>query len=306
MNAIRPQSSKYAGPHLSEAELFDMQQGRSSPTQFASGQQHLFVCPKCLQAFKEVSDFLTPPQAEELAVSNEQVEAGWQELKERLPRSKPGAQAAPTAALVTTASTSRGWLLPLAAGLLVTLGLAGLFVWRGRQPETQIARVSDAPSQPPTQVSPVASVRPTETQPEQQGVGRQAMPSAAQAHRPSQTAQPPFQVSELLVTSGEKAASDTAPAQILFVPAQEKTFSLRLRIYNPLDYSSFRVELLDQKRTPVQAVGGRLTKDLAIEALFERAGLADGKYFLRVTGYQGQIGSTEPLESAIEITARRN
>lgn len=306
MNAIRPQSGKHDGPHLSDAELFELQQGRSSPAQFASGQQHLFVCPKCLRAFKEVSDFLTPLQAEEVAVSSEQIEAGWRELKERLPLSKPLAQAAPTAARAATASTSRGWLLPLAAGLLVILGLAGLVLWRGRQPATQIVWVSKAPPPAPAPISPAASVHPAVAQPEQPRAGEPAKPSAAQAQRPSQTAHPAFQASELLVTSGEKGASDTASAQKLFVPAQQKTLRIRLRLYNPLDYSSFQVELLDQQRSRLQAVGGKLTKDLALEARFERAGLADGKYFLRVSGQRGQTNSTEPLETAIEITARRN
>ncbi len=304
MNVIRHQFDKHGEEHLSDAELFELQQGLLSPARLASVQQHLFDCFECLRAFKDGSDFFTPLQTDEMIPSNEQIEAGWQELKKRLPLSEASFQAAPAADPV--ASASSGWLLPLAAGLLVTLGLAGLFVWRGRQTETQLAQTSDTPSQPSTQASPAASARPTETTFDQRRAVGQAKLESPRPHRQSQAAQPPFSTREMFVTSGEKAATDVTQPQLLFVPAQEKTFSVKLRIYNPLGYRSLRVELLDSQRQVVRTAGGKVTKDMAIEAVFERAGLADGKYFLRVTGSHGQNEGTESLESVIEITARSN
>jgi hypothetical protein len=303
MNVIHHQFDKGDGGHLSDAELLELQQGQLSTARLASVQQHLFVCRECLQAFKDLSDFFTPPQADEAALSEKQIETGWQELKERLPRSAASFQTVPASARVATAS--RVWL-PLAAGLLVTLGLAGFLIWRQQQAEPRLAQASYQLSPSPLQASPIASARPAETTSGQPRVSGQAEPTALPARRQNQAVQAPFSTRELLVTSGEKAATDVAQAQPLFVPAQEKTFSLKLRIYNPRDYHSFRVELLDGERKVVQAVDGKLTKDLAVEAVFARAGLADGKYFLRVTGAHRQNKKVEPLESVIEITGRNN
>jgi hypothetical protein len=294
MNVISPQFGQHDGEHLSDAELFELYQGRLSPAQFASVQQHLFVCTKCLRAFKDVSDFFTPPQADEPAPSDEQIEAGWNELKERLPLPKAQIQ-------IIAVSSSRRWVLPLAASLLIALGLAGPLVWRAWQTETQLARMVNTPT--PAQASPTVELRPAATPPV---ASEQPQPKAAQVPGSNQAARPPFPVEELLITSGERGAADVAQARKLFVPAQEKNFRLKLRIYNPLNYRSFRVELLDQQQKVVQAVDGKLTKDLAIEAILQRVGLADDKYFLRVTGISKQTGQTEVLESVIEITSRRN
>ncbi len=302
MNVIHHQFDKPDGEHLSDADLIELQQGLLSPARLASVQQHLFVCLECLRAFKDASDFFTPLQADEAAPSNKQIEAGWQELKKRLPLSEVGVHPARAAARTTTALK----LLPLAAGLLVALGLAGLFIWRERQAETQLAQTANAPSQLPMPASPAASTRPTETVLDQRKVVGQAKLEISQAPRQNQATQPPFSTRELFVTSSERAATEVAQPQLLFVPAKAKTFSVKLRVYNPLDYRSFHVELLDSQRRGVQAVDGNVTKDLAVAAVFERAGLPDGKYFLRVTGAHKQNNSVESLESVVEITARRD
>jgi hypothetical protein len=295
MNVISHQSGQQDGGHLSDAELFELHQGRLSPERFASVQQHLFICTQCLRAFKEVSDFFTPSQADATVPSDEQIEAGWKELKERLPLPK---------AWAASVSAARRWWLPLAAALFITLGGAGLLVWRAQQADRQLARMANTPT--PAQASPTMALRQAATPSEQRAVGEQSRPKAAQAPGSPPTARAPFQVEELLITSGERAAAEIAQARKLFVPAQEKSFRLRLRIYNPLDYRSFRVELLDSQRRVVQGVAGKLTKDQAIEVLFQRADLADDKYFLRVSGVHQQSGQTETLESVIEVTAQRN
>jgi len=300
MNVIHHQFDKPGGEHLSDTELFELQQGLLPPARQASVQQHLFVCLECLQAFKDVSDFLTPLQADETVPSKKQIEAGWQELKKRLPLSEVGVHPARAAARTTHALK----LLPLAAGLLVTLGLAGLFIWRERQTETQLAQTANTPSQLPTPTSPAASAGPTETALDQRKVVGRAKLETPQAQRQNQATQSPFSTRELFVTSSERAATEVAQPQPLFVPAQAKAFTVKLRIYNPIDYRSFSVELLDRQRKVVQTAEGKVTKDLAVEAVFERAGLADGQYFLRVTGSHKENKSVEPLESAIEITAR--
>lgn len=291
MNDISPQFGQ-AGQHLSEAELFALHAGQLSAAQLTRVQQHLFICIQCLRAFKEVSDFFTPLQTDEPALSNEQIEAGWKELKERLPL--PKARAAGV-------SATRRWALPLAAGLFIALGLAGFFVWRAQRAETQLAQTTNTPA--PVPASPTADARSATTPPAQPVAREQARPKAAPVPGAPQT---PFPAAELLITSGERGIAAGAQARKLFVPAQQKNFRLKLRIYNPLDYRSFRVELLDDQRKVVQTADGRLTKDQAIEAVFQRANLADNQYFLRVIGVHKQAGQTEALEAVIEITSRRN
>lgn len=276
MNTIHPQFGAHDGQHLSDTELFALHEGRLAPAQFASARQHLLACAKCLRAFKELSDFFTPPQADEPALSEEQIGAAWVELK---PRLKPQPLFFSAIAAAFSALLVRPLPLALAASLCVVISWASLAVWRALRPAQpappQLAQASVTLS---PQASPLASVP---------GTNESA-----------------YLAGGFYLTSGEKAAGNQAELHTVYVPVEFKAFRLRLGIDRPLRFNKYGVELFNLAGQPLRAAEGRLVEHNFIEASFARSGLPDGKYLLRLAASNTAAQFANTYEARLEISSR--
>src|SRR5215470_16980713 len=134
MKAARAKCDDGNGRHLSEAEMIAYCQERMAAAEREAARPHILQCNQCLQLFKDVSDFFEPRREDEEEIDQSQIRRAWNDF---WPRAHVEKIVATTFFKSLRAMSLSGAALPLAAGLLITCGLATVFGWRERQEKQQ-------------------------------------------------------------------------------------------------------------------------------------------------------------------------
>jgi hypothetical protein len=311
MSTISQFDGEDINQHIREAELLALLKRRLTPVQTTRIQNHLPGCKQCHELYQDANDFCLPRRAEEVVVSEAQIQASWDQLKPLLRQAEPRAAAAVRpVAMAAAAGVSRSWALPLAAVLFLILSGVSVILWRNRQAanvpsiaavETSVAISKSPVNQPTPSTSQQASGNTSTTDPK-------SAPLKTATQVPDKSlALAIHDVTTLVLTSGEKGDAGVTSAKTSIIPAKAKQLRFRLTKYKPTEFPSYQVELLDEAGKVKQVVTGSLAKDRLIEAIFQRNGLRDGKYQLRVTGQGRADADLTPLTTdPIKLSFKTN
>lgn len=297
MSIISPFGGEGSGQHISEAELSALLKRSLTSVQNARLQQHLPNCIQCQELYQDANDFCLPRRAEEPAVNEVQIQTSWDQLKPLLLQAESRAavkQVNHPPVLTATAGLKRVWALPLAATLFLSLGILTIILWRNRQATSLPARIA---VNTPDTISKPASNQPTSFTKQPVVIAPQSNQKPAISKVTTETARKPaplapYEVATLVLTSGEKNVTGPTTLQSFSIPAQAAQLRFRIVRYKPTEFLSYRVELLNAAGEVKQVVRGSLAQNKMIEAAFQREGLIDGEYQLRVTG-QGRANADQ-------------
>lgn len=304
MSTISQFNTEARGPHISETELAALLKQRLTPAQNARLQQHLPHCHQCHELFQDARDFGLPQRAEDPVVGEIQIQASWNQVKTLLLQAETSASnpnVTGPKTLAAIAGRSSRLALPLAAILFLSLSLVTIALWRHWQrasvpatvtrttKESSPLHANDQPALPtnlPKTVMPQVS-----------------KPKPASSKRANQTSDKSLllaihDVVTLVVTSGEKGATETSEPQSFQIPIQATQLRFKFIKYKPTEFPSYQIELINAVGEVQQVVRGSIAKnkkDRLIEAVFKREGLAAGVYQLRLTGKGRLDGDLTPL-----------
>ena len=131
MKAANPMSGSNDNRHLTEAQVIAYCRGEMSGAEHDDAEAHLVSCEQCLALFRSARDFLEPAGNDEEEITAVETDAAWNSLWKEAPGS------ASTATVVSgdfQRSREKTLLsraaLPLAACLLLSLGVLGWQTWR--------------------------------------------------------------------------------------------------------------------------------------------------------------------------------
>jgi len=271
--------------HLSEAEMVAYYHERVSAAEREEARLHILQCDHCLQLFKDVSDFFDPRREDEEEIDQLQIRRTWNDFSKRKAASgivEPARRISfPPAAL------------PLAAGLLITLGLPTVLMWRERQErlqaQLQIAQLQSRRQDLDDRMSQTERIASDQLEQERE---RRAKAEARlkdlqirlDGLKQSQQNIPIFPI-------GSESIRGQQEDSLVSVTRTTKTFMLSLDIYNPYEYPEYVVEIFDQHGQRVKEIS-RLRPVGAVKTLnltLNRRSLKEGKYLLRLSGWRGGI-----------------
>ena len=289
-----------SGQHISEQELSALLKQHLTPVQNLRLQQHLTDCLPCQELYQDANNFCLARRPEEPVLNEVQIQQSWEQLKPLLLQSP-----SPTAVRVThrpttwadTANLKRDWALPLAAILFLSLGILTITLWRNRQATALPAGVA---SNTPDVISKPTANQPTPSANQPAVIVPQSIQKSATSKTTTETTRKPlslgtYEVATLMLTSGERNATEPITSPPLSIPAEAAQLRFRIIRYKPTEFPAYQVELLNAAGEVKQVVRGSLAKTKMIEAVFHRAGLTDGEYQLRVTGQGRENADLLPL-----------
>lgn len=236
----RAQFDDGGGRHLSNDEMIAFCQERMAAAEREAARPHILQCDECLQLFKDVNDFFAPRREDEVEIGELHVRRAWKEFwpqaRDIIGSSRGGLSRA-------------AWLMAAAAGLLLMLGLAAVFVWHERegkeQAQRQIAPMQNEQSKPEAPLGQIE--RNAGDQPKQERKQRAQAEARAQARQKRlndlQQARQDIPTYTLMLAS-EKGIGDDSQ---LSIPATVKTFRLKLIINKPSAFPKYSIELLNQQ-----------------------------------------------------------
>src|SRR5262245_50796319 len=134
MKAARATFNDGNGRHLSENEMIAYCREPMAAAEREEARLHILQCDLCLQLFRDVSDFFEPRREDEEEIDQLQVRRAWNDF---WPRTHAPKKAAAKIVESVRRISVFGAAWPVAAGLLITLGLATVFAWRERQERLQ-------------------------------------------------------------------------------------------------------------------------------------------------------------------------
>jgi hypothetical protein len=295
MKAARAKFDDGNGRHLSEDEMIAYCQERMAAVEREMTRLHILRCDHCLQLFRNVSDFFEPRREDEEEIDQLQIRRAWNDFWPRTHARKNWA-----ASLVESIRriSPPGAALPLAAGLLITLGLASVFVWRERQERRQ-AQLEITQLQN-RQQDLEARLRRAEQTPGDQLEQERKRRTAAEARaeelqirleelRQSRQNIPVYQI----VSASMRGQQEDALVSI--TPAT-RTFILSLDIYSPNEFPEYVIEIFDQHGRRVREISGLRPVGMGktLNLTLDRGSLKEGKHLLRLSGRRG--GTKKKLE----------
>ena len=281
MKASRAKFDDGNGGHLSEAEMIAYWHERTTAAEREEARLHILQCDHCLQLFRDVSDFFEPRREDEEEIDQLQIRRAWNDFWPR----------AHTERKTRVPFSPAVW--PLAAGLLITLGLAPVLVWRERQ-ERQQAQLQIAQLQSLQQDFEARMSQAERTASDQLGQERERRAEAEarlkelqiqiDGLRQSQQNTPIFSIG----SGSIRGQQDDA---LVSITPKTRTFILRLDIYNPNEYPEYVVEIFDQHGQKVKEVSGLRPVDTekTLNLTLHRGSLKEGKYLLKLSGRRGGI-----------------
>jgi hypothetical protein len=290
MEAARAKFDDGNGRHLSGDEMIAYCHERMAGAEREEARIHILQCDQCLQLFRDVSDFFEPRREDEEEIDQLQIRRAWNDF---WPRAHTERKLASRIVGSVRRISFPSAALPLAAGLLITLGLAPVLVWRERQ-ETQQAQLQIAQLQNLQQ-----DLEARMSQAERTAGERLELERVKSARAEEQVKKLQTQLAELgrsqqntpifLIDSTSRKGQQE-DSLVSITPAT-RTFILRLDIYNPNEYPEYVVEFFDQHGRKVKEVSGLwpVDRDKTLNLTLDRRSLKKGKHILKLSGRRGGI-----------------
>jgi hypothetical protein len=279
------------GRHLSNDEMIAFCQERMAAAEREAARPHILQCDKCLQLFKDVNDFFKPWREDEVEIGELQVRRAWKEFSPQVrDMIGPSRRRFPPAI----------WSMAAAAGLLLMLGLAAVFVWREKEgkerAQRQIAQLQDRQQDLEARLS--QTERTAGNQLEQERERRaeaEARVKELQIQldglRQSQQNIPVYSIESASIRGQQEDS-------LVSITPATRTFILSLDIYNPNEFPEYVVEIFDQHGQRVKEISGLRPVGIgkALNMALDRGSLKEGKHLLRLSGRRG--GAKKKLEES--------
>jgi hypothetical protein len=290
MKAARAKSDDGNGRHLSEAEMIAYWHERTTAAEREEARLHILQCDHCLQLFRDVSDFFEPRREDEEEIDQLQIHRAWNNFLPHV-RNERKMAAGIVERVRRISFPSVAW--QLAAGLLITLGLAPVLVWRERQ-ERQQAQLQIAQLQSRQQDLEARMSQAERTASDQLGQERERRAEAEarlkelqiqlDGLRQSQQNTPIFSI-------GSGSIRGQQDDSLVSITRATKTFILSLDIYNPNEYPEYVVEIIDQHEQKVKEISGLrpVGAGKTLNLTLDRGSLKEGKHLLKLSGRRGGI-----------------
>ena len=294
MKAARAKFNDGNGRHLSEDEMIAYCREPMAAAERAEARLHILQCNHCLQLFRDVSDFFEPRREDEEEIDQLQIRRAWNDF---WPRVRTERKMATRIVERVRRIPFPGAAWPLAAGLLITLGLAPAFVWRERQEkrqaQLQIAQLQNRQQDLEARLS--QTERTAGNQIEQERERRAEAEARVKELQirlnglsQSQQNTPIYIIGS--VTRGQQEDSDVS------IPRTTRTFILSLDVYNPNEFPEYVVEIFDQHGQRVKGMSGLRPVGMGkrLNLTLDRGSLKEGKYLIKLSGRRG--GTKKKLE----------
>jgi hypothetical protein len=295
MKAARAKFNDGNGRHLSEEEMIAYCREPMAAAEREGARLHILHCDNCLQLFRDVSDFFEPRREEEEEIDQLQIRRAWNDF---WPRARTERKLASVVVESIRRMSFHGAARPLAAGLLITLGLATVIVWRERQERRQ-AQLQIAQLQNRQQDLEALLSRAERTAGDQLDQERERRAEAEALVKELQTRLDGLRQSQQNIPVypiGSASLRGQKEDSLASIPQTTRTFILSLDIYNPNEFPEYVVEIFDQHGQKVKEisrlrpVGAGKTLNLTLD----RGSLKEGKYLLKLSGRRG--GTKKKLE----------
>jgi len=275
--------------HLSEAEMVAYYQRRMSEAERETAQDHLAHCGLCLQLFRDTRDFFDPRREGESEIDDLHVRREWKALLAKLPQEEQTTEVEESAA--AAAPGRRGFFrvsrstMALAAGLALTLGLNGVLAWQLLQERTQKQEAEQELSRLRDGILGEQKKFKNELDEAEQAL--QNMPSL------------------LRLLPGNRRSQEKPKEIRLPIPANTRSFQLKLIIPNPNPRSEYTIELVDSQGTTIEKPGLKVVEDedngYTLNAILPR--LKNGRYRLRLYERTGK-SEKPPVECQLLVTSK--
>jgi hypothetical protein len=287
--------------HLGEAFLIAYCRGEMPGAERESAEAHLVVCEQCIALFRSVRDFLEPAGSDEEEITAAETNDAWQALAQRVQTT-----AAPEPATNVRQGefrrprngnffTNSRVTLAMAASLLISFGALGLLGWRlwqereSRQQSEQAAtELENKQRELEQRLSQFQKNGADELKREREQrlaaeAERDRLQTLLASAQPGQQNIPvyPFRL------SSERGAEEDLR---LNVSGGVKAVRLRLLRSKPYEFSSYAIELTDERGKVVREISQMrpAASDGTLNMLLSRASLSTGKYKLRLFGLEGK------------------
>jgi hypothetical protein len=297
MKAVNRTSGSNDDRHLTEAQVIAYCRGEMSAAEHELAEAHLVSCEACLTLFRNARDFVEPARDDEEEISAAETAAAWatlwKEVQGNASADVPEGKTATVVAGDFDRSRDKTLLaratLPLAAGLLISLGLLGWQTWRffserrSRQQSQEIAaQLQNRQRELEQRLTQLEQSRGEQLQQERyQRLAAEAERDEIQT-RLSQLGHEDVPVYTARLSS-ERGAEDDV--RVRFSGAT-KAARLRLLISKPYEFPEYAIELVDESgRVVTKASGVRPGgNDGALGLRINRSAFSTGKYRLRLFG----------------------
>lgn len=295
MKAVNRTSGNNDDSHLSEAQVIAYCRGEMSAAEHESAEAHLVSCAQCLAMFRNARDFVERARDDEEEIPTAETDAAWASLWKEV-QGETSTDVLPGKTVVTgdfqrtrdKALLARA-TLPLAAGLLISLGLLGWQTWRffserqSRQQSQEIAaQLQNRQRELEQRLAQLEQSGGAQLQQERdQRLAAEAERDQLQA-RLSQLGHEDVPVYTARLSS-ERGAEDDV--RVRFNGAT-KAARLRLLISKPYEFPEYAIEVVAESgRVVTKASGVRASgDDGALGVRLNRSAFSTGKYKLRLFG----------------------
>ena len=295
MKAARAKFNDGNGRHLSQDEMIAYCREPMAAAEREEARLHILQCDHCLQLFRDVSDFFEPRREDEEEIDQLQIRRAWNDF---WPRARTERKVASRIFESVRRMSFPHAAWPLAAGLLITLGLATVFVWRERQErrqaQLQIAQLQNRRQDLEARLS--HAERNAGDQLEQERERRavaEALVKELQI-RLDGIMQSRQNIPVYPIESG--ALRGPKEDSLVSIKPTTRTFILSLDIYNPNEFPEYVVEIFDQHGQRVKEISGLRPVGMGktLNLTFDRGSLKEGKHLLKSSGRRG--GTKKRLE----------
>ena len=294
MKAARAKFNDGNGRHLSEEEMIAYCREPMAAAEREEARLHILQCDNCLQLFRDVSDFFEPRREDEEEIDQLQIRRAWNDF---WPRARTERKVASVVVEGVRRMSFPRAAWPLAAGLLITLGLATVFVWRERlerqQAQLQIAQLQNRQQDLEARLS--QTERTAGNQLEQERERRAEAEAQLKELQirlnglgQSQQNIPVYSIGS--ATRGQQEDSDVS------MPRTTRTFILSMDVYNPYEFPEYVVEIFDQHGQKVKEMSGLrpVGTGKTLNLTLDRGSLKEGKHLIKLSGRRG--GTNKKLE----------
>ena len=276
------------GRHLSEAELVALHQGQLPASERETARLHLADCDECLQVFGDTRDFFNPAREDETPVGDLEARREWKDLWSRIQAGEE------TSTLYTPrkrAFAASRATLALAASLVLAIGIGVLaLLWRLERQEKFQARQAAERLQTDRQelLARIDQLEQSAKQSESERIKQESERARALESQLAALNQPQTNIAEyeMLLTGEARGGGDQYEIK---VPPSARSYALKIMPDKPEEFTSYVVELIDrQNRRVWESEKLRLDANGGLIIGFPRAFLGEGKYLLRLYGWDGR------------------
>jgi hypothetical protein len=255
---------------------------------------HILQCDYCLQLFRDVSDFFEPRREDEEEIDQLQISRAWNDF---WPRARTERKAASRIVESVRRMPFPGAAWPLAAGLLITLGLATVFVWRerqeSRQAQLQIAQLQNRQQDLEARLSQTERTAGNQLEQERERRAEAEAQVKELQIRLDGLRQSQQNIPVYLIGSATRGQPEDSMVRIT---PTTRTFILSLDIYNPNEFPEYVVEIFDQHGQRIKEISGLKPVGMGktLNLTLDRGSLKEGKHLIKLSGRRG--GTKKKLE----------